>query len=44
MAKVIQEIQPEKETHHSGCLSKLSPINKYAIIQQNITGNVNNAV
>jgi len=33
VARVLQEIQPEKENHHGGCPSKHSPTNKCAIVQ-----------
>ena len=44
VARVLHEIQPEKERHHGGRPSKLSPTNKQAVVQQIITGKVNNAV
>ena len=44
VARVLQEIQPEKETHHGGRPSKLSSTNKCAIVQQILTGKANNAV
>ena len=44
VARVIQEIQPEKENHLGGCPSKLSATNKCAIVQRIITGKANTAV
>ena len=44
VTRVLQEIHPEKENHLGGHPSKLSPINKCAIIQQILTGRANNAV
>ena len=44
MARVLQEVQPDKENHHGGCPSKLSPTNKYAIVQRILTGKASNAV
>jgi transposase len=44
VARVLQEIQPEKENHHGGHPSKLSPANKCAIVKQILTGKANNAV
>ena len=44
VARVLQKIHPEKENHLGGCPSKLSPINKRAIVQQVLTRRANNAV
>ena len=44
VARVLHEIQPEKEKHHGGHPSKLFPTNKQAVVQQIITDKVNNAV
>ena len=44
MARVLQEVQPDKENHHGGCPSKLSSTNKRAIVQRILTGKASNAV
>ena len=44
MARVLQEVQPDKENHHGGCPSKLSPTNNCAIVQRILTGKARNAV
>jgi transposase len=44
VARDLQEIQPDKENHHGGHSSKLSPTHKYAIVQRILTGKTSNAV
>ena len=44
VARVLQEIHPEKKNHLGGRPSKLSPTNKRAVVQQILTGRANNAV
>ncbi|KAL4062810.1 hypothetical protein V8B97DRAFT_2012176 [Scleroderma yunnanense] len=44
VSQVLQEIQPERPRLHGGCPSKLSSINKRAIVQQILTGKVKSAV
>ena len=44
MARALQEVQPNKENHHGGHPSKLSPTNKCAIVQRILTGKASNAV
>ena len=44
VARVLQEVQPDKENHHGGCPFKLSPTNKCAIVQRILTGKASNAV
>ena len=44
VARVLQEVQPDKENHHGGHPSKLSPTNKCAIVQRILIGKASNAV
>ena len=44
MTRVLQKVQPDKENHHGGHPSKLSPTNKCAIVQRILTGKASNAV
>ena len=44
VARVLQEVQPDKENHHGGHPSKLSPTNKHAIVQRILTGKASNSV
>ena len=44
MARVLQQIQSDKENHHGGHPSKFSPTNKCAIVQRILTGKASNAV
>ena len=44
MARVLQEVQPDKENHHGDHPSKLSPTNKCAIVQRILTGKASKAV
>ena len=44
VARVLKEVQPDKENHYGGCPSKLSPTNKCAIVQRILTGKASNAV
>ena len=44
VARVLQEVQPDKENHHGGHPSKLSPTNKRAIVQRILTEKASNTV
>ena len=44
VVRVLQTIQPDKENHHGGRPSKLSPTNQGAIVQRMLTGKASNAV
>ena len=44
VAQVLQELEPERPRLHGGCPSMFSDSNKWAIVQQIITGKAKNAV